>query len=152
MAKRGPKEKHGLWHHPIYRAYDAIISRCYNSNVPAYKNYGGRGISMCDEWRKDRNKFFSWAFENGYAQGLHIDRIDNNGNYSPENCRFVSRKINNNNKRANRFITYNEQTKTIAQWADIYGKPYDFIYDRVRRGWNIERILSEPPRNYTMAQ
>jgi hypothetical protein len=93
---------HGLTLHKIYPLYDAMRNRCYNSKDAGFKHYGGRGITMCDEWKSDRTKFLSWAFENGWQEGLQLDRINNDGNYSPENCRFVTPRENSLNRRSNR--------------------------------------------------
>lgn len=93
--------------------------RCYNPHEPAYANYGGRGITMCNEWRDSYLAFRDWAFANGYEpnKGLSIDRIDVNGNYEPSNCRFVTRDAQANNKRSNVMLTYDGRTQTLAQWA-----------------------------------
>lgn len=93
--------------------------RCYNPNDVMYKYYGGRGIKICDEWRYNHPEFVAWALANGYGNDMTIDRIDNNGDYCPENCRWVTMKEQNNNKRNNRYLTVDGVTKTCAQWADV---------------------------------
>ena len=86
---------------------------------------------MCDEWRDDFLAFYEWAMSNGYTEGLAIDRIDNNGNYEPSNCRWVTAKVNGNNRRTCRLVTYAGKTKTIAEWADYFGLQYDNFYMRL---------------------
>ena len=92
--------KHGFRHHPLYTVWRHMKNRCANSNNWAYKWYGGRGITVCDKWINDAKAFILWALDNGWEKGLQIDRIDNDGNYEPSNCRFVTPKENANNRRA----------------------------------------------------
>ena len=81
---------HGLSYHPLRSIRKSMIHRCYNENNPYYKNYGGRGIKVCEEWLNDLLAFFEWAIRNGWKKGLSIDRIDNDGDYTPENCQFIT--------------------------------------------------------------
>lgn len=136
--------KHGLCDDPLRVVWSGLKDRCYNMNCKAYKNYGGREITVCDEWRNDFQAFYYWAMSNGYKNGLTIDRIDVNGNYEPSNCRWATMKEQANNKRNNRLITYNGKTQTITQWADETGIERRTISARISRGWNIERTLSTP--------
>lgn len=120
--------------------------RCYNPNIKEYKNYGGRGITICEEWQtphswKGGKAFKKWALENGYADDLTIDRIDVNKGYSPENCRWVSIKEHQNNKRNNRLITYKGKTQTIAQWSIELGIPFSTIKNRLNRKLPAEKVL-----------
>lgn len=103
----------------IARVYYGMKNRCYNPNEPSYVNYGGRGISICEEWYDKPEKFIEWAKSNGYSKELTIDRIDVNGDYSPSNCRWATQQDQANNKRNNRKITVNGETHTVAQWARI---------------------------------
>ena len=116
-------------------------ARCLNKNDKSYKNYGGRGITVCPEWVNDFMIFYKDMGER--LQGLTLDRIDNNGNYCKENCRWSSPKEQNNNTRRNRFITYNGKTQTIAQWADELGINYHMLICRMNRGWGAKRTLTE---------
>lgn len=128
----------------LYFVYNSMKDRCKNKNTKNYKNYGGRGIRVCDEWNKSYETFLKWALINGYQEGLQLDRIDNNGNYSPENCRWVSCKQNLNNTRMNNLITYKNKTHTISEWADMFKINYMTLYRRIKDGWSIERALKTP--------
>lgn len=144
IAKRNMK--HGGSRSHIYMVWDGMRKRCYNPNEPAYKNYGGRGIRVCDEWLNSFVAFREWAIENGYSDGLSIDRIDVNGNYCPENCRWSDAKTQCNNRRTNRYITFNEENHTISEWSAISGIPQDVIRYRLKAGWGVKRALTEKVR------
>lgn len=123
--KAKSRAKHGLSNSRLRSKWRFMIQRCENPKSVSYKNYGGRGIKVCDEWH-DLNTFAKWAFENGYQEvnNKHeytIDRIDVNGNYEPSNCRFVNMKKQCRNKRYNHLITYNSETKTLAEWSELTG-------------------------------
>lgn len=117
--------------------------RCQNPNNDAYKCYGGRGISVCEEWQ-EFIPFRDWALANGYQKGLTIDRINNNGNYEPSNCRWATRKEQANNRSTNCFLEFNGERKTFKEWSEITGISAKSISLRVNKGWNVERILTEP--------
>jgi hypothetical protein len=117
---------HGLRNHPLYNRYASIKSRCNTKSDRAYPYYGGRGIKICFEWANDFKLFYDWCLENGYKASLDIDRIDNNGDYEPNNCRFVERKINTRNKRkiqSNNTTGYKGVTKSIKEY-----KQKEYIY------------------------
>jgi hypothetical protein len=136
------KTKHGMTDTRLYRTWDGIKKRCYNTNDKDFCRYGARGISMCDEWRNDFRAFYDWAINNGYAADLTIDRKDNNGHYEPLNCKWSTTKEQNNNRRTNHLITYNGETKNIKQWADQYGINRVTLSKRINRfGWPIEKAL-----------
>ena len=101
----------------LYSTWSGMKQRCYDPKSQSYKNYGGRGIRICDEWRTDYISFYEWAISHGAAKNLTIDRIDNKGNYEPSNCRWVDNATQAVNKRNNRFIEYNGQRKTVAEWS-----------------------------------
>ena len=134
--------KHGQRNARIYNIWSAIKDRCYNENNKEYHLYGGRGITVCAEWLHDFQAFYDWAMSNGYADDLTIDRIDNDKGYSPFNCKWATRKEQNNNKRSNNLITFNGKTQTIAQWADEKKMKYSTLNSRINRGWSIERTLN----------
>ena len=130
----------------LYRIWRGIKQRCLNPNSKSYKNYGGRGIDICLEWN-DFENFYKWAIENGYEESLTIDRINNNGNYEPSNCRWVSRKIQGNNTRRNHYLTYKGITKTMSEWADICNIKYSTVRARINSyHWSIEKALETPVR------
>lgn len=119
-------------------------TRCYNKNFHRYPDYGGRGITICNEWLENPCLFFEWAESSGYADNLTIDRIDNNGNYSPDNCRWITKKQQNNNRRTNRYLTVHGVTKTIAEWSRETGINQFTLYDRQENGWNESEMLIKP--------
>ena len=130
----------------LYRIWQAMKTRCYNSNHRHYCDYGGRGITVCEEWKNDFMNFYNWSMDNGYTDNLSIERKDNSGNYCPENCIWVDSKTQSNNKRTSYFVTYNGKTQTIAQWAEELGIHYNTLQGRLtERKWSIERALTTIP-------
>lgn len=127
----------------LYYRWCNMISRCENPSDSGYCNYGGRGIAVCDEWH-DYNVFATWALLNGFATGLSIDRINNDGNYSPDNCRWATRKEQENNKRSNRRVEMDGETKTLSQWCEIYNINNITVQSRLRYGWTIEDAIKRP--------
>jgi hypothetical protein len=125
-----------------------MIRRCTDPFNNRWDCYGGRGITVCNEWIgiDGRRRFSDWALEAGYDKGLQIDRIDVNGNYMPENCRFVDAMIQANNTRRNRVVNWQGKSMTAAEWARELGLTYASIQHRLDRGWSMERIASQPQR------
>lgn len=150
QIKRAQLTRHGaiLGGKPtrLYRIWDSMKARCYDPNKNYYSLYGGRGIQVCNEWRYSFEAFQEWALNNGYDDTLTIDRIDADGNYCPENCRWSTIKEQNNNKRDNHYLTYKGETKTLAQWSEVTGFPYHTLSARVRKWKNAtaEDILLTP--------
>ena len=134
---RKANTKHGLVHTRLYTTFHSMKARCLNKNNKNYSRYGGRGIKICDEWLADFMNFYTWAINNGYKEGLTIDRINNDGNYEPNNCRWVGADVQMRNYSRNKFITINNETHCIADWADILGINVHTIYSRYQRGKNI---------------
>lgn len=116
-------------------------ARCFQKNNPDYPNYGGRGITISNEWDTS-NKFVLWAYANGYDDNLTIDRIDVNGNYEPNNCRWITIQEQQRNRRSNKFITWQGETKTCSEWDEYFGYNPGTIAQRLRRGWDIEKIIT----------
>ena len=136
--------RHGGGGTRLYRIWTNMRDRCNNANTPAYSDYGGRGICISDEWN-DFEHFRAWALAHGYGDTLTIDRIDVNGNYCPENCRWVTQMDQCNNKRSNRLLTHNGETLTIAEWARRLNVNYFSLHDRITRlGWSAEKALTTP--------
>lgn len=139
---RETKEKHGWSRKPLYYVWKSMKARCSNKNLPSYKNYGGRGITVCEEWADDFELFKEWAFSSGYKEGLSIDRIDNNGNYEPKNCKWSDAVEQQNNRRSVVNVTYNGVTQSIAKWAREIGVSEATIRNRLKRGLSIEVAMS----------
>lgn len=132
--------------HRLYRIWQMMKQRCNNENAENYKYYGGRGICVCDKWEKDFSIFALWSFANGYKDDLTIDRIDSYGDYSPNNCRWISKKEQTNNRNSNTKYTYNGETHTLSEWADMYGISKKTFYTRWLDGKRNEKLF-EPVRN-----
>lgn len=118
--------------------------RCNNPNCLAYKNYGGRGIRVCDEWNNSFLSFSEWAGTAGYKEGLSLDRIDVNGDYSPDNCRWATVKTQTNNQRNNHLLEFNGEIHTVSEWSEITGISRSTICCRLKCGWSIDDTLKKP--------
>ena len=123
-------------------------SRCYNPNNKSYKNYGARGIKVCDEWLTDSRKFVEWSLVSGWKKGLTLDRIDVNGNYEPNNCRWTSYEVQNNNRRNTVYITFNNQSKPVTQWAKELSISATTLRNRIKNGWSAKAALTTPVKSY----
>jgi hypothetical protein len=132
--------KHKMSKTKINYKWQSMKRRCYNKNCKDYKNYGGRGIKVCDEWL-DFIPFMQWSIENGYSDDLELDRIDNGGNYEPGNCRYVEKKENNRNKRNNHYLEINGKVKTISEWSEESGVSSKTIQSRIKYGWENENLI-----------
>ena len=126
----------------LYNKWGSMKTRCYYPQSKDYKNYGGRGIKICDEWLNYDN-FRNWSISTGYQEGLTIDRIDNDRNYEPSNCKWITMKEQQRNKRNNRIITYNGKSLTLVEWGEIYNINPDRIGARLKNGWSVEDALSK---------
>jgi hypothetical protein len=134
---------HGMSDTEIYHRYSAMRSRCLNKTNSRFKDYGGRGIKICDRWLHSFKCFYE-DMNDGFKTRLTLDRIDVNGDYSPENCRWATAKEQSNNMRNNLRITYGGKTKTVAEWANIVGMKVDSFRCRHKRGWSLDRMFNQP--------
>jgi hypothetical protein len=134
--------KHGRRGTRLYTIWCDMKARCNNKNSNNYHNYGGRGIDICEEWKNDFSPFFEWAIATGYNDSLSIDRKNVNGNYEPENCRWVNANIQQRNRRNNHFITYKGKTQTLIEWSNEIGVGHTTILGRLKKGMSIEEVLS----------
>lgn len=144
--KKGENQKtHGMSRNRIYKIYQGVLNRCNNKNNYSFEHYGGRGIMVCDKWSGEHGfeNFYKWAIENGYSEELTIDRIDVNGNYEPDNCRWVDMKAQANNRRNNVSIMYNGKNQTLAQWSEELGINFYTLYARIEKNnWDVERAFT----------
>ena len=138
---------HGMTKSRLYVLYKGILARCYNKNHQHYKEYGERGIRVCSEWLEDFMNFYNWAMDNGYDENAPrgkctLDRISNDGNYEPNNCRWVDMKVQANNTRKNIVITNSKgESHTISEWGHILGVSPSLLLSRYRKGWEIDKVL-----------
>ena len=126
----------------LYNKWHSMKNRCNNTKSKDYKNYGGRGIRVCEEWL-NYSKFREWSLSEGYIEGLTIERINNDKDYEPNNCKWITMKEQQRNKRNNRLITHNNKTLTMVEWGEIYNIHPDRIGSRLKSGWSIEKALTE---------
>jgi len=135
---------HGMFGSAIYSCWGHMLSRCQNKNDAAYKDYGGRGIKICSDW----NKFENFYIDMGdIPKKMTLDRIDNDGDYCPENCRWATRKEQSRNRRDNRTVEYKGTTKLLVEWADEFKLSYDTLRKRINvYNWPIEKALTQPVR------
>jgi hypothetical protein len=140
---RTRERKHDLTHHPLYRLWAGMKTRCLNPKDKAYKDYGGRGITICDEWKDNFLAFYNWAMANGWEKGLINDRRDNDLGYSPTNCRFVTPPVSMRNTRMTHFIEFNGVRKCKMDWAIELGLSHTSLSKRIKK-WGIERALTTP--------
>lgn len=137
-------ETHGLsYKSPVWQVWKNMRRRCYDVKNKRFKHYGGKGITVCDEWQDFKN-FHDWAMNNGYQKGLTLDRINNDGNYEPNNCRWVDAYVQANNQSRNHKITYNGETLTLSQWTRKLNFPLHLIWKRLNRGWSTQEALTTP--------
>lgn len=125
-----------------------MVSRCYRPCFVGYEIYGGAGVTVCPEWRHSSAAFVAWALAHGYAKGLTIDRIDSAGPYSPENCRWVDRFVQNRNRSICVQVEFEGRTMCIAEWADHLGADYFALQKRLKKGWPVGKALTEPFRHF----
>lgn len=144
--KKQPKMWFRMDTHPLYTVWRWMLRRCNKSNCKHYYNYWGRWISVCDEWNKFEHFYNFWII-NWWEKWLEIDRVDNNWNYEPKNCRFVTRKVNDNNRRTCRYIAIWEDTKTVTEWAEYLWINVSTFRYRIR-SWITWDALKRPTKAY----
>ena len=126
----------------LYHVWSSMKDRCRNKNNKYYERYGGRGISICEQWKEDFEEFKKWSYENGYTEGLSIDRRDNDGNYTPDNCRWVDQTTQNRNKSNVVWIELEGEVKRLIEWAEELDIKPSILHDRMRAGWEAKDILN----------
>lgn len=142
----GALKTHGLSGTRLYTIWHDMIYRCYNDNHRSYKDYGGKGIIVCEEWKDDFEAFRNWALQNGYKDNLSIDRIDSDKNYCPENCRWATNIQQANNTSRNLIFTADGCTDTLANLCRKYSIRYSVVHGRIRNGWDVEKALKTPAK------
>lgn len=133
-------------HTLLHNIWLTMRYRCSKPTCTAYPKYGAKGIKVCPEWDKNFEVFRDWALSNGYNDFLTIDRIDSHADYSPHNCRWVTQKVQQNNRSNNIYLTYKGQTHSLIEWEEITGLKWKILYDRYYRGWDVDRIFEQPVR------
>lgn len=141
--------KHSLTNTRLYSIWKGIRRRCYGNDTHFTKNYKDKGIKMCDEWKNDFKSFYNWAINTGYNEnaprGVYtIDRIDYKGNYEPDNCRWITIQKQQLNKSNNRIITFNNETHTVSEWANILNINPKTLEQRLLRGWDEIKAITTP--------
>lgn len=138
------RESHKKTDTRLYSIWSSMKTRCYNPKSESYPDYGGRGIKVCDKWKENFEEFYHWANKNGYREHLTLDRIENDENYCPENCRWATGLQQGRNKRNNIIIKINNSERLLLEWCEIFGIRYDIVYGRIRWGWNPIKALVTP--------
>ena len=132
----------GFSHTRMYKIWRGMVARCCDERDVHYSDYGGRGITVCEEWKNDFFSFRNWALENGYASDLSIDRIRNNQGYTPDNCRWATPKQQANNRSSNHILKFGDEEHTLTEWAEIIGISPRTLRSRLRRGWSVEDTIT----------
>lgn len=147
-AQREAATTHGMSAHPGYHVWQSMIGRCYRETSQSFAYYGARGIGVCGEWRESPVQFVEWLDSNGWRQGKHqIDRIDNDGGYSPSNCRLVSCRENQNNRRKNVWLETSKGAMTLTFACEAFMIGEDVVRQRLKKlGWSTEKALTHPVR------
>lgn len=136
---------HGQSQTKLYHVYYAVLDRCFNKDSKAYYHYGNRGITVCDEWKESFETFHQWSALNGYKEGLTLDRINNDDDYKPSNCQWITSTEQTLNKRTTIYVTINNVTKTLKEWSVESGIKYSTLWSRYTAyGWTDEKLLSKP--------
>lgn len=146
--KAHEKADHRMSRTRLYSIWRDMKTRCYNVNAPNYKNYGGKGIRVCDEWLEP-TKFFDWALESGYSDELTLERVSLDGNYEPRNCKWITLSEQQRNKTTSRLVEINGQSRCLEEWCEIFNMPYKTVHHRIDcLGWDAEKALTTPIRKH----
>ena len=144
--------KHDMCYSRIYKIWRGIEQRCYYPKHASYKYYGAKGIKVCQEWLEDFMNFYNWAINNGYSDDLTIDRINVNGNYEPNNCRWINSKEQARNRGNNHLFTFRGETHCITEWAEIYNLSVGLLNNRISKcKWDFEKAITTPIRKKRMS-
>lgn len=135
---------HGMAETRLYHIWCTMKARCYRETAQKYPRYGARGIKMLEEWKNDFQSFYDWSMANGYQENLSIDRIDNDGDYCPSNCRWADARTQANNTSTNVYIEYKGEIKTMSQLAREHNIKPSIVSRRIKRGWDAERAIETP--------
>ena len=133
-------------HTRLHNIWLSMRARCNRPNSSGWEKYGAKGVRVCDEWNNSFEPFRDWAFQNGYADNLTLDRIDPHGNYEPDNCRWATQIMQQNNRSNNVFLTYKGETKRLLEWSKETGISHSLLYNRYKHGWDANRIFEQPKR------
>lgn len=131
----------------LQKLYNNIHTRCYCKSYHSYHRYGGRGITVCEEWFYSPEPFYKWCLSNGYQKGYVLDRRENDIGYNPSNCRFITKKESCRNRSSNKKITMNGETRLQCEWLEYYGMKKHTFHDRIGRGWDVQKALVTPVIN-----
>lgn len=144
-GKQGFQSTHCLRSHPLYRIWQHMKNRCFNKNSNDYKDYGARGIIVCEDWKTDFVEFLYWSIKNGWKEGLSIERKDYNGNYEPANCCWIQLSEQSKNRRGLRLIEFNGQIHTLSEWSRITGIKRSTLKQRLTSGnFTLEEAFNVP--------
>lgn len=147
IHSNGINIKHNMTNTSIYTRWLGMKARCYNPNNKKYKRYGARGITVCNDWKNSFENFYNWAMSNGYRDDLTLDRINVNGDYEPENCRWVDMITQENNRTNNRHIYYNGNEYTLFDLSEISKVGYKTLHQRLYMyGWDVDKAVNTPSR------
>lgn len=139
--------RHGQYKSRLYGIWEEMKRRCKDKKCWKYQYYGGKGIAVCNTWDEDYLSFAEWALKHGYSDNLSIDRIDNNKGYSPDNCRWATKREQARNRSNNVLITYNGKTQILVEWCEELNLPYSLMQSRIKKGWTAERAFTTPKLN-----
>lgn len=142
---------HRMTHTRLHNIWAKMRQRCNSPKDNCYYRYGAKGITVCDEWNHSFESFYEWSMKNGYSDSLTIDRIDNSKGYYPENCRWVTFADQQRNKSSNIVITYNGETKILAEWCRYFNVNYSMVRERLKRNWTFEKAIFTPSKKVILA-